>query len=219
MRLVLLGGGGHASDILGVIEANNQFQKIEDVNIDVIGILSDTEVDTKRFSHRGVEHIGVISDLYKLDVEYYVSAVGYPSGRKRLADLADAAGLQAKTLIHPKAWVPKGTVIGDGSVILAGCCISPGVEIGRHAYLSHGSLLGHDCVAEDFVTLMPGASVSGDTNLGLGAMIGANATILQGLTVGNWSVVGAGAVAVKSVPNGATAMGIPARWREKSPEA
>lgn len=212
MRVVLLGGGGHASDILGAIEAINPEIALYGKPIEVVGILADDEVNPKRFAHRNVKQIGTISDLPKIDVGKYVSAVGYPAGRKKLAEYADSVGLEPIKLVHPMAWVPDETFIGDGTVILAGCCVSPGVELGKHAYLSHGSLIGHDCKALDYATVMPGASVSGDTKLGVGALIGANATVLQGLSIGDWAVLGAGAVAVKDIPADVTAMGIPARW-------
>lgn len=104
-------------------------------------------------------------------------------------------------------------MIGSGSVILAGVCISPGVVIGQHVYLSHGSLIGHDCNVHDFVSVMPGGSVSGDARLEESCMIGANATVLQGVTVGAGATLGAGAIAVSDIPPGAVAKGIRARWQ------
>jgi acetyltransferase-like isoleucine patch superfamily enzyme len=51
-----------------------------------------------------------------------------------------------------------------------------------------------------------------DTVVEDGVSIGANSTILPGLRIGRGAVIGAGAVVTKSVPPGATAMGVPARW-------
>jgi acetyltransferase-like isoleucine patch superfamily enzyme len=88
-------------------------------------------------------------------------------------------------------------------------------SIGSHAYLSHGCLLGHDCHVEDFVSVMPGAAVSGDTVLGKASMIGTNATIVQGIRIGEGASIGAGAVVLKDVPAHVTAVGVPARWHTK----
>jgi len=53
--------------------------------------------------------------------------------------------------------------------------------------------------------------VSGDCKIGTGATIGASATVLQGLAVGEYSFVGAGAVVVRDVPAHVVVKGVPAR--------
>ena len=98
-------------------------------------------------------------------------------------------------------------------MILAGVCISPLALIGRHAYISHGALIGHEARVEDYVSVMPGASVSGETVLGEGCLIGANATVLEKITIGAWAKIGAGAVITGHIPKNVTAMGVPARFR------
>jgi acetyltransferase-like isoleucine patch superfamily enzyme len=59
--------------------------------------------------------------------------------------------------------------------------------------------------------VMPGAVVSGDVRIGAGVLIGTNATVLEGLTIGDGAQVAAGAVVVKDVPAGCTVAGVPAR--------
>jgi len=210
MRIVLIGGGGHASDVLGAFEAAEDALGLARPG-QIAGLVADDEIDMRRFKDRGVAQIGSIDDLKSLDVSHFVSCVGYPKGRKAVAERAMAVGLVPAFIIHPQAWVPPGTPVGAGAVILAGACISPGVIIGAHAYISHGALIGHDATFSDYATLMPGASVSGDTALGEGAMIGSRAVVLERLSVGAWATVGAGAVVTRSVPADVTVKGVPAR--------
>jgi len=214
MRIVLVGGGGHASDVLGAIEAvNRRSDAVPGTHLNVAGLVADGEIDMKRFAHRGVKQIGTIDDLPRLDVTHYIACVGYPEGRKIVADRAAAYQLTPVTVVHPRAWVPEDVAVGPGSIILAGVCISPCASIGAHAYISHGALLGHDCRVADFVSVMPGASVSGDTHLREGCMIGASATVLEKLSIGAWSVIGAGSVVTSDIPPNVTAKGNPARFR------
>jgi len=77
--------------------------------------------------------------------------------------------------------------------------------------------VGHDAIIEDFVTLYPGVHVSGNVYLEEGAEIGTGTAIIQGVRVGAWTTVGAGAVVVKDLPPGVVAVGVPAKViREKA---
>jgi acetyltransferase-like isoleucine patch superfamily enzyme len=79
------------------------------------------------------------------------------------------------------------------------------------------STIAHDCIIEDFVTVLPGANISGNVKLSMGAYIGANTCVLQGksvtekLIIGKYSIVGAGAVVTKNVPDNTIVKGIPAK--------
>jgi sugar O-acyltransferase (sialic acid O-acetyltransferase NeuD family) len=205
MRIVLIGGGGHASDVLGLIE---EIGKDE-----VVGIVADDEISEARFNHRGVRKIGELADLPNVDATHYIIAVGFSQGRKIVHDKIRPGSLKPATLIHPRAYIPRGVPVGAGTVLLAGVCVSPMANIGNHVYLSHGCLIGHDCRIEDFATVLPGAAVSGNTVLAEGAMIGTNAAVIEGCSIGAWATVGAGAVVLKDVPAHATAVGVPAKWQ------
>jgi len=212
MRVVLLGGGGHASDVLGALEAlNAKSCNGPGIFIEVAGILADDDVAPGRFGHRGIRQIGNIDDLRHIDATHYIACVGYPKGRKSVVDRANAHALAPFTVIHPRAWLSSDVVIGAGAVILANACISASVTIGAHACISNGAIVGHDCRIADFVSVMPGACISGNASLGDGCMIGANATVLEGLSVGAWAAVGAGAVVTSHIPENVVAKGMPAR--------
>src|SRR5690242_12977577 len=123
MRIVLLGGGGHASDVLGAIEALRDQLGSGSSRLSVAGILADGDVDMKRFAHRGVKHLGTLDHLKSVDASHYIACVGYPEGRKQVVQRVKGTDKQAASIVHPRAWLPEGTVVGGGTVVLAGVCV------------------------------------------------------------------------------------------------
>jgi len=128
----------------------------------------------------------------------YVVGIADPRARERLVALLDSRGLQAMTVIHPRAVIAPEVTLGSGCIILAGAHVSSSIRLGAHVQVHYNATLGHDSVLDDFVTVYPGANVSGSVHLGRGGTVGSNACVLQGRTVGSFAFIGAGAVVVGS---------------------
>lgn len=88
------------------------------------------------------------------------------------------------------------------------------IQMGNFGVYNLNCTIGHDCVIEDFVTISPGANISGNVILSECSYIGTNTSILQGksraekLVIGKNSIVGAGSVVTKNVPNNTIVKGI-----------
>ena len=61
------------------------------------------------------------------------------------------------------------------------------------------------------MTIQPGANVAGACHIGQATYIGMGAIVIDHITVGSHSVVGAGAVVTKDVPDNVVVVGVPAR--------
>jgi sugar O-acyltransferase (sialic acid O-acetyltransferase NeuD family) len=143
-------------------------------------------------------------------------AVNEPRTREMLTSRAESAGFDLATLVHPRVELSPWVRLGQGSIVREGCCFSVNVELGRHVLLNMDCTVGHDVVVGDFVSLAPGAHVSGFVHLGRRAYVGTGAVVLQGwqgapLVIGEDAVIGAGACVTKSVAPGETVVGVPAR--------
>lgn len=208
-KLALLGGGGHASDILGLIE---DIERLSNQKIGPIVVADDFWERRDRFAGRNVELISGIENAFS-EATHFIATVGYPASRKLITDKALAAGLKPyKPLTHPLVNVnPDRFKLGDGSVVLGMCSISPMVEIGEHCHVSYAVLIGHDTRLGRYATLLPGASVSGNVTVGESVLVGSGAVVLENLSLGEGAVIGAGAVVIKDVAAGVTVVGNPAR--------
>lgn len=206
LPVVLLGGGGHASDVLGVIEGTPRWS--------AIGFLDDRSHDERidRFSKRNLASLGALSSLALLDADvHYLIAIGYPAGRRAVWEQIGDARNQPATVIHPDADMGVGAELGAGVIVFAGARVSPGARIEDHTHVSYLAAVGHDTALGPFTMVMPGAMVSGDVRIGASVLIGTNATVLEGLTIGDGAQVAAGAVVVEDVPDHCTVAGVPAR--------
>ena len=92
------------------------------------------------------------------------------------------------------------------------------VQIGRHVILNLGSTVSHDSVVGDFVTVSPGVSLCGKVTVREGCDLGTGCRIIQEVKVGEWSVLGAGTVAVRDILANVTAVGVPAKVIEQRVE-
>ena len=121
---------------------------------------------------------------------------------------------------HGFKWL--GRWISHLARFFTGIEIHPGAKVGRRVFIDHGmgvvvgetAEIGDDCTIYQGVTL-GGTSLSKGAKrhptLGKGVIVGANAQVLGGYTVGDGARVGSNAVVTKPVPAGATAVGNPAR--------
>ena len=120
-----------------------------------------------------------------------------PSKRK-----TSNAAIDPDVVIGDNCRLNNGCYVAGPSVVGDGVLIGPGAQITNNKYpyviREDGSLIGKDLDRR-------GAIIE------RGAAIGANAVLIAGVTVGEFALVGAGAVVTKDVPAYATVAGVPAR--------
>ncbi len=114
-------------------------------------------------------------------------------------------------LVDPLANVADDVQIGGGSVVAATAQIGPDSSIGAHCFLRAGAVVSHDVAVADFVYLGQGSVVLGYSRVEPGAHIAPGAIIRDGISVGQFALVGMGAVVTEDVPPFAIVQGVPAR--------
>lgn len=139
--------------------------------------------------------------------------------------ICESTAIGENTRIWAFAHVLSKAVIGADCNICDGVFIENDVLVGNRVTIKCGVQLWDGLTVEDDVFIGPNATFTNDpfprskvhpeqfakTVIRKGASIGANATILPGLEIGNGAMIGAGAVITRSVPPNAIAVGNPAR--------
>lgn len=111
--------------------------------------------------------------------------------------------------ICDQVFIENDVVIGDRVTIKCGVQVWDGVTIENDCFLGPNATLTNDKAPRSKVY----PKEFRRTLLKLGASIGANATLLSGITIGRWAMIGAGAVVTRDVPDFVLIMGNPGRVR------
>lgn len=127
-----------------------------------------------------------------------IIAIGNPKIRKQISSSLPAATLYPN-VIHPSALVNETVILGKGVVILANVIISCHVTIGDFCILDRAVQIGHDCKVADFVHFSPVSVLSGNVTIKSLVDIGTHAAIKQNLEVEGETIIGMGAIVVKSI--------------------
>jgi len=205
-RLVIVGAGGFGREVLDVVEAMNA----AGAALDFVGFVDDGDVDEAVVARRSAQVIGG-SGLLRATSDRLTIGIGAPAVRRHLAERLDPSRERSVVLCHPAATVGGDVELGAGTVVTAGARVTTNVRLGRHVHLNLNSTVGHDCFIDNYVSVFPGATISGSVRIGEGATIGTGANVLPGVSIGEGAVVGAGAVVTRDVAPGTTVVGSPAK--------
>jgi UDP-2-acetamido-3-amino-2,3-dideoxy-glucuronate N-acetyltransferase len=148
--------------------------------------------------------------------------------------------VHASSYVDEGAVIGAGTRIWHFCHIMSGVRIGRGCNIGQNVFIASGVVLGDNVKIQNNVSIYTGVAIEDDVFLGpsmvftnvvnprshvsrkdeyrdtlvrRGASIGANATIVCGVTLGRYSFVGAGAVVTRDLPDFALVYGNPGRIR------
>jgi serine O-acetyltransferase len=129
---------------------------------------------------------------------------------------------RAANWLWRRRWLLAGRFVSHLGRMLTGIEIHPGARIGKRLFIDHGMgvVIGETAEIGDDCTLYQGVTLGGTSltrgakrhpTLGSGVIVGSGAQVLGPFRVGDGARIGAAAVVLREVPEGATMVGNPAR--------
>jgi sugar O-acyltransferase (sialic acid O-acetyltransferase NeuD family) len=201
--LLIVGAGGHGKVVADTAEITGQWDKI--VFADVLY----PELSVAGYWPIVIDSKQLLTD--KADFSDFVVAIGDNATRYKLQLELTTAGLNPVNIIHPNAIISRYVEMGKGCVIFAGAVINVDTTIGDACIINTAATIDHDCTLGDSVHISPGVNLAGQVKVDDFSWIGIGASVKQLVTLGKEVVLGAGAVAINEIPDGITAIGIPAK--------
>lgn len=151
---------------------------------------------------------------------------------------SDEVYVHPTACVDQPAAIGEGTKIWHFCHVMAGAAIGPRCILGQNVFVGKGAVIGRGVKIQNNVSVYGGVTLEDEVFCGpsvvftnvinprspierkdefrptlirQGATLGANATILCGISIGRYAFVGAGAVVTHNVPDHALVVGVPAR--------
>jgi sugar O-acyltransferase (sialic acid O-acetyltransferase NeuD family) len=195
--MILAGAGGHALEVYDILTTQGKLEQLE---------VFDQDLAKKFFN----QIHPVIHQPDLLESAEFCLGIGSVVFRKYLYELLKHLGKTHFALRGTNSVISPSAQLNQVDVFQH-CFVGPETQLGIGCMVNTGAQVHHEVKVGNFTVINPGAFLLGAVQVGDSCSIGAHATILPGIRIGNGVTVGAGAVVTKSVPDGVTVIGVPAR--------
>lgn len=194
LPIVMIGGGGHASVLVEILLSQGR---------DILAIISPEDV-SERSVFQGITILEKDEDILRFDKDkiLLVNGIGMmpKSGfKKKINDYFLSLGYQFETVIADSALVSPFSKIETGAQIFPMAIVQTGATVGRHSIINTGALVEHDCKIGAYNHIAPNATLCGQVETKENVYVGSGSTVIQGISIGNGAIVGAGASVTKSL--------------------
>lgn len=206
-NIVLIGGGNQAHYTIDIVEKEGKYN--------IIGIIDSVHnIGSDRFGYKIIGRQEDIKELIKTyDIEGGVISIGDNWGRYYVSQqiLDIIPNFKFINAIHPSVIIGNNVEIGCGVVAMAGCIFNPKSKIGDFTFFATGAQVEHDCIIENYASISAGSVTGGYVKLGKYSALTLGVTVLDRISIGENSVVGAGSLVLKDLPDNVLAYGNPCK--------
>lgn len=206
--IAIFGVGGFGREVLSLIKEIN---KVE-FQWNIIGFFDDGHEVGEIIN--GYPVIGKIADLNEWSKPLsLIVAIGSPKVKELIVSKINNDNINFPTLIHPNVIIGDSNYvkIGSGCIICAGNIITTNIEVKNFVILNLMCTVGHDTIIGEYSSFMPSCNISGEVIIGKSVYCGTGVKIINQLSIGDNSIIGAGAVVTNNQPSNCTIVGVPAK--------
>lgn len=207
INIILIGGGNQAHYTIDIINKEGKYN--------IVGIVDSIHpIGTERF---GYKVIGRQEDLQALIKDYDIDGGVIAIGDNWIRHTVSQQLLQIVDIdffvnaIHPSVIIGNNVKLGNGVVAMAGVIFNPKSVIGDFTFYATGAQIEHDCIIEPYASVSAGSVLGGHVHIKTFAAITLNVTVVDRVSIGKNTVIGAASLVTKSIENNVLAYGNPAK--------
>ncbi len=202
--IYIIGASGFGREVAWLIEELDEFN--------VVGFID----DNKKIQNTTINDIPVLGGVPFLNEKReeinVVIAIGNPSVRKKIYDqLKNNKNIKFPNIIAKDVRISNTNNIGFGNIICTQSVLTVNITLGNFNHINLDCTVGHDVIIHDFVTVYPSVNISGNVEIGNCSELGTGTKIIQGKTIIENVIVGAGSVVIKDIKTSGTYVGSPVR--------
>ena len=206
-NIVIIGGGNQAHYTIDIIEKEGKYN--------IVGIIDSVhDVGSDCF---GYKILGRQEDIVEIIKQYQIQGGLITIGDNWIRYvifnqiLNLVPNFEFVNAIHPSVIIGNTTELGFGIVAMAGCIFNPKAKIGNFTFFVTGAQVEHDNIIHDYASISAGSLTGGYVTLGKISAITLGVTVLDRIEIGENTVVGAGSLVTKSLPDNVLAYGNPCK--------
>lgn len=205
-ELLIIGARGYGREIYNLAISCKEYNK----DFIIKGFLDDKSDALDNFSDYP-PIIDSVENYIPQPDDVFICALGDVNYKKKYIDIIQEKNVEFYTLIHPTVIVSSNARIGKGVVISQFSTISCDVEIRDFVTIQPYCTLGHDVKVASYCHLNTYSFMGGSAVLEEEVTLHTGSIILPHKTVKRKSIVGAGSVVIRTVPEKCTVHGNPAK--------
>ncbi|MBJ7882700.1 NeuD/PglB/VioB family sugar acetyltransferase [Gelidibacter salicanalis] len=205
-KAIIIGAGTH-----GQIYASY----LKEAGVDVIGFIDD---DDSFYNKKviGIKVLGKYEDLFNSELKDLITDVYCPIGdnfvRQDYLSSLKKEGYNTPSFVHRTVCVGPDVTLGEAHYMLPGNYIMPHTTIGDYFMVNMGTTIGHHVKIKNGVFMSSGIHIGASLEINDMAYFGIGSIVKTGVQrIGVNSLIGAGSVIFKDVPDYAVMAGNPAR--------
>jgi len=197
-RLIIVGAGDLGKEVFGWMQLSGFLSHFSGL------YFIDDNISSLKYSGYELTYLGNIDGFYPMVGDELIATIASPISRSKVVEKLLSHGCIFSSYIDPSVMLSSSSRVGQGCIILPYSLISNDTVIGNFSIINCHSSIGHNVSIGSFVSISAHVDIMGHCEVGDNVFMGSGSRVLPTKRIGEFSTIGAGATASRSVPPGKT---------------